>query len=58
MRALVDLDRLPVDVVGASQREVEQPGADGVVGQPVDDDESAHVAVLDVRIERRSAGRG
>ena len=34
--ALVDVDRLPVDVVRAAQREVQQPGADRVVGDPVD----------------------
>ena len=34
------------------------PGADRVVGQPVDEDEAAGVAVVGVGIERRSAGRG
>ncbi len=48
----VDVERLPVDVLGPAQREVEQPGADGGVGQPVDEDEAAHVAVLGVGVER------
>ena len=52
MRLLVDLDRLPVDVLRAAQREVQQPRADRVVGQPVDQDEAAGVAVLRVGIER------
>ena len=38
---LGDVERLPVDVGGAPQREVDHPGADGEVGQPVDDDEAA-----------------
>ncbi len=49
---LVDLDGLPVDVVGPAQGEVQQPGGDGGVGEPVDEDEAAHVAVLDVGVER------
>ena len=47
----VDLDRLPVHVVRPPQGEVQQPGADRVVGQPVDDDEAAHVPVLRVGVE-------
>ena len=48
---LVDVERLPVDVLRAAQREVEQAGADGGVGQPVDQDEAAGVAVLRVGVE-------
>ena len=47
-----DVDRLPVHVGGAAQREVQQAGADGGVGDAVDEDEAAHVAVVDVGIER------
>ena len=49
---LVDLDRLPVHVVRAAQREVQQPGTDGVVGDAIDEDEAAHVAVFGVGVER------
>jgi hypothetical protein len=54
-RALVDFQRLPVDVLRAAQREVQHAGADGLVAQPVDDDEAAHVAVLRVGVERDRA---
>ena len=52
---LVDLDGLPVDVVGTAQREVQQPGGDRGVGEAVDEDEPAHVAVLGVGVERDRA---
>ena len=51
------VDRLPVDVLRAAQREVQQPGADGRVREAVDDDEAAHVAVVGVRVERDRADR-
>jgi hypothetical protein len=44
-----------VDVLGAAQGEVQQTGADRCVGQPVDDDEAPHVAIVGVRIERDGA---
>src|SRR5207248_1213584 len=50
-RGAVDLERLPRDVVRAAQGKMEQPGADGVVGDAVDEDEAAGVAVLRVRVE-------
>ena len=49
---LVDPDVLPVDVVRTAQREVQQAGTDRDVGQLVDDDEAAGVAVVGVRVER------
>src|SRR2546422_5123243 len=55
MRLLVDLDRLPMDVLRASKREMQRARADGVVRWPVDDDEAAGVAVLFVWVERDSA---
>jgi hypothetical protein len=48
---LVDLHRLPVDVVRPTQGVADHAGAHGVVGEPVDDDEAAHVAVVVVRVE-------
>ena len=55
---LVDLDRLPVHVVGPAQREVQQAGGDGGVGEPVDEDEAAHVAVRRRRGRTAPGGRG
>ena len=52
---LVDPDVLPVDVVRAPQREVQQAGTDRVLGELVDDDEPAGVAVVGVRVERDRA---
>jgi hypothetical protein len=40
-----------MDVLGAAQREVDQPGTDRFVGQPVDQDEAASVLVLLIGIE-------
>jgi hypothetical protein len=51
-RALVHVERLPVDVVGPAQRELQQACADGVVREPVDQDETAGLAVVAVRVER------
>ena len=45
-RCLVHIQRLPVDVGSAAQREIDESHADRVVGKPVDDDEAAEVAVL------------
>ena len=41
-----------MDVAGPAQREVDQPQANRVVGEPVDDDEAAKVAVVGVRRKR------
>ena len=54
-RRLVDVERLPVDVGGAPQREADHARADGLVGEPVDQDEAAGVAVRRRRDRRRSA---
>ena len=51
-RLLVHIDGLPVDVGGAPQGEVDDAHADGAVGEAVDDDEAAEVAVLAVGGER------
>jgi hypothetical protein len=45
-RGLADVGVLPVDVVGPAQGEVDQPGPDRAVADPVDQDEPAQVAVL------------
>src|SRR5581483_11511188 len=47
----IDLDRLSADVVRATKRELEEPRADGVVRDAVDEDEAAGIAVLHVRVE-------
>ena len=52
-RLLVDVERLPVHVLRAAQREVQQAGADRVVGDAVDQDEPAEIAVLARRARRR-----
>ena len=49
---LADRERLPVDVGGAAQPEGDHAGADGVVGEAVDQDEGAGLAVLGVGVER------
>ena len=56
-RRLVHVERLPVDVGGAAQREVDEPHADRVVGEAVDDDEAAEIAVLVIGREGEWAGR-
>ena len=43
---------LPVNVLGSTQREVQQSGTNSGVGQAVDDHEAAHVTVGVVGIER------
>ena len=48
---LVHVERLPVHVAGAPEREVQHAGADRVVGDAVDEDEAAGVAVDLVGIE-------
>ena len=57
-RGLVDLERLPVDVGarGAAPKSI-MPGADRGVGEAVDQDEAARVAVLGVGIEGDRLGR-
>ncbi|EEF93550.1 hypothetical protein CATMIT_01818, partial [Catenibacterium mitsuokai DSM 15897] len=51
-RGLVDVDRLPVDVLGAAQGEVERAGGDGGVGLAVDQDEAAELAIVAIGLER------
>ncbi len=52
MRRTIDLDRLPVDILRAPQREMQHARADGAVGDLVDQDEAAKVAVGLVGLER------
>ena len=56
-RRLVHVERLPMDVGGAAQREVDEAHADRVVGEAVDDDEAAEVAVLGIGCEGDRRGR-
>jgi hypothetical protein len=48
---LVDVERLPVHVGGAVQREVERAAGDGGEALAVDQDEAAEQAVVRVRLE-------
>ena len=47
----VHLDLLPVDVVGSAQCEVEHSGTHRVLGDPVDDDESAGLTLIGIGVE-------
>jgi hypothetical protein len=49
---------LPVHVLAASERELQHAGGHGGVGQPVNQDEAAHVAVGLVGVERDGAVGG
>src|SRR6266704_2829736 len=51
MSLFVYLDRLPVDVLRSPESEVQQACADRFVGEPIDQDKAARVAVLLVGIE-------
>ena len=48
---LADQQRLPVDIGAAPQPEGDHAGADRAVGEAIDDDEGAGLAVLGVRVE-------
>src|SRR5205823_13586134 len=50
-RRLVDVERLPADVVRPAQRKLQEAGADRRIGQPVDEDEAAEIAAHPVRLE-------
>ena len=52
---LVHVDRLPVDVGGAAQGEIDEPHADRVVGEAVDDDEASRGGGSRHRARRRWA---
>jgi hypothetical protein len=52
VRALVDIDSLPVDVLRAKEREMDESRTDGVVGEAIDQDETAGIAVLECRVEK------
>ena len=49
---LIDSDCLPVNVVGASQCEVQQPCSNRVVGIAIDENEATHVSIDRIRVER------
>ena len=48
-----DVQRLPVDVLRAAQAEVQHPGANGAVGQLVDQDDPAQRPVAGIGIEHQ-----
>ena len=56
-RVAIDHELLQADVLAARQSAHEQARADGVVRDPVDEDEAAGVAVVDVRVERDRLSR-
>ena len=49
---LGDVERLPVDVLRAAQREMDHAGPHSAVADPVDDDEAAGVVIVGVGIKR------
>src|SRR4051812_10319323 len=51
-RFLVELERLPMEVLRAAKREAEKTSPDRVVAQAVDENKSAGMAILYVGIER------
>src|SRR4051812_16219625 len=51
-RRAIDRKVLGMDVVRAAQREVQHARADGLIGEAIDDDKAAGVAVMRIRIER------
>ena len=57
-RILVHVERLPMDVGRAPQTEIDHAGADRRIGEAVDQDEAARVAVLVIGIEGDGLRRG
>ena len=55
---LVHVQRLPMNIGGAHQREIDHAGAHRGIGEAVDQDEAAAVAIILVRIERQGLGQG
>ena len=55
---LADQERLPMDIGAAAQPERDHAGADGVVGEAVDDDKRAGLPVLLIGIEGDRNGGG
>ncbi|MCY1433675.1 hypothetical protein D9M71_497110 [compost metagenome] len=51
VRLLVNVNRLPVDVLRATQGKVQESGADRIVGQAVNHDETAGIAIFLVGIK-------
>ncbi|MNV56100.1 hypothetical protein D3C71_1483690 [compost metagenome] len=51
MRLFVNVNRLPVDVLRATQGKVQESGADRIVGQAVNHDETAGIAIFLVGIK-------
>src|SRR5678815_4002269 len=51
VRTLVDVDRLPVNVLRPTQCKVDEAGADRVVREAIDQNEAAGVRVLVIRIK-------
>ena len=54
---LVHVQRLPMDIGGAHQREIDHAGADRGVGEAVDQDEAAGVAIVAIGIEGERLGQ-
>ncbi len=54
-RMFVHIERLPMNVLGTTQSEAEQARADRVIGDLVDQDEAAGLAIVRVGIERDRA---
>ena len=54
---LIHGERLPVNIGSAAQGEVDHPGADGCIGEAVDQDEAAGGAVFTVGVEGECLGQ-
>ena len=55
---LVHVQRLPMDIGGAAQAEIDHAGADRGVGEAVDQDEAAGIAIVAIGIEGQRLGQG
>src|SRR5579859_2543925 len=49
--SLVDVHRLPVDVLTATQCEIQKTGAHGAAGDPIDQNEAAEIVIFNVGVE-------
>src|SRR3546814_891925 len=58
MRLAGDIDRLPMDVLAAAQREMDHAGGNRAVAHPVNQDEAPHIGVIGIGIERYSPVQG
>src|SRR3546814_8230699 len=58
MRLAGDIDRLPMDVLAAAQREMDHAGGNRAVAHPVNQDEAPQIGVIGIGLERYSPVQG